>query len=478
MAEKQTLNMNQEQRLQQKLSPLQVQYARLLEMTSPEMEEEVRRQLDDNPALEVDPDMNDNGTDQTSTGSDTYNNHNHDVSDYYHDIASRSGSAAEWSNYDSGEPESLTEYLDRQIAELNLSGREDAIIHLITGNIDGNGYMTRSIAGISDDAAMQLGIDTTPDEVNGLWQRVRALDPAGVGAVDLRDCLLLQLDRRKADVAVKTAREMIAHYFDLFAHKRYDRLMAEMEIDSKALSEAIEVVRTLHPKPGTLVGGNPMDDLQTQVTPDFIVDTDGTEITLTMPNTLPSLKIEESFDISDVQLPAKGASSREREAISFIKSKHDEAAGFIRAIKMRRQTLYDMMRAIVSLQPEFFMSGGDTSCLRPMILRDVSDATGYDVSVISRAAAGKYVATRNGLFSLKSLFNERSGGPEADASAAQVLSALRELISEEDPSSPMSDDALVNALRTKGFDIARRTVAKYRDRAGIPVARLRRRLQS
>lgn len=447
----------------------------MLEMTTPEMEEEVRRRLDDNPALEID----EQGENEPAEDNVSYSDRHNDYADYYADTAARRNAASdgmETTIADSGEPESLMEYLERQIDELDLSPREQAIAMLIAGNIDANGYMTRRTSEIADDAATQLGIDTDPEEVGRIWKLIRTLDPAGVGAVDLRDCLLLQLDRKKPDVATKTAREMIAHYFDLFAHKSYDKLMAEMEIDKKALQAATEVVRSLHPKPGSIIGGNAMDELSAHVTPDFIVETDGSKVNLIMPDSLPSLKIEESFDISDI--PAPRQSNRDKEASAFIRSKRDEALGFIQAIKMRRRTLHDVMRAIISLQPDFFMSGGDPSLLRPMILKDVSEATGYDVSVISRATAGKYVLTRSGLHALKSLFGERPGGADSDASAAQVMSALKEAIAGEDPTAPLSDDALVKVLRDKGFEIARRTVAKYRDRAGLPVARLRRRLPS
>ncbi|MDE7469813.1 MAG: RNA polymerase factor sigma-54 [Paramuribaculum sp.] len=474
MAERQTLTTTQEQRLMQKLSPLQVQYARMLEMTGPEMEEEVRRQLDDNPALEAEDASHDSVEDSGTSGDRAT------FSDYC-DYGDRQGrhdaiaAVAEIASADSGEPASLMEYLERQLDELDLTERQKAIAMLIAGNLDANGYMTRRTGEIADDAATQLGIDIEPEEVGEMWQTVRSLDPAGVGAVDLRDCLLLQLDRIKnPDKAEKTAREMIAHYFDLFAHKNFDRLMSEMGINRQELADAIAAVRSLNPKPGSQIGSNPIEDLSTHVIPDFTVETDGSKVSLSMPDTLPSLRIEESFDIADAA-PAR-QTKREREAAAFIRSKRDEAMNFIQAVRMRRKTLYDVMRAIISLQPDFFMSGGDRSQLRPMILKDVAEKTGYDVSVVSRATAGKYVATRTGIHSLKSLFGERPGGADSDASAAQVISALTEAIENEDPAAPLSDDALVNVLSEKGFDIARRTVAKYRDRAGFPVARLRRRL--
>lgn len=470
MDERQNLRAVQEQRLQQKLSPQQLEYARMLEMTGPEMEEEVRRQLDDNPALEAEPDtVKAPGTEPPDMTS------RHEYVDFYTDRAGAPmGQDAAY--LDSSESESLIDYLDRQLNELNLTERERQIASLIIGNIDANGYMTRRTADIADDASSLLGADIEPPDVARVWRQVRTLDPSGIGAVDLRDCLLLQLDRRKPDKDTQTAREIVADYFDLFAGKSYDRLMSETGIDGPTLRKAVETIRSLHPKPGAQFGGNSLESLLTQVTPDFIAENDGNQITLTMPDSLPSLRVEESFDISDT--PSRRQSPREKEAGAFIRSKRDEALSFIQAVRMRRKTLYDVMRAIISLQRDFFAAGGDTSLLKPMILKDVAEVTGYDVSVISRATAGKYVATRTGLHSLKSLFGERPGGADSDASAAQVLNALREIIAGENPEAPMSDDALVKALNSRGFDIARRTVAKYRDRAGIPVARLRRRLPS
>lgn len=364
-----------------------------------------------------------------------------------------------------------------QLAETDLSQRQLAIARYIVGNIDDNGYMTRTLPQIDDDLAIDAGIEVDMAEIKDIFARIRTLDPAGVGAYDLRDCLSLQLRRMPDSEAVRTAREIVDNYFDVFSLRHFDRLTSLLGISRESLREADEVIRSLDPKPASRFGESDADDRARHIVPDFYVEVDRNDrITVSMPGNLPELAIERSFDVDDeISVADTGETSmRKREALSFISSKRRDASDFIELLRMRRVTLMKVMEAIARWQREFFLSE-DESRLRPMVLKDIAGAIGMDISVVSRATAGKYVATQGGVYPLKFFFNERVSEDE-DASSREILLALRVLIQEEAPSSPLSDDALTARLTEMGYNIARRTVAKYRERLGIPVARLRKKL--
>lgn len=475
---KEALRQTQQQKLHQTLSPLQVQFVRVLEMTGAEVEDEVRRELDDNPALEAAPDSAaDEDADSAEFGESAeelqladYRTED-DIPSYRLEANNRSADDRWY------EPEavngvgSLVELLTGQISQLHLDEKGMELARLIAGNIDDNGYMTRSLRAIGEDAAIQYGIDATPDELKNIWNKVRGLEPAGVGAVDLRDCLLLQLARKSDSTAKRVAVEMITHYFDLFSRMRFKDIRKATGVSEADFDSALALIRTLNPKPGSVVGSYGMtDDARTShITPDFIVENDGPNLTLIMPNRIPDLQIEETFAADNIEVAPR--TRREEEAADFIRRKRNEAENFIRVISMRRETLRRVMTAIMKLQRDFFLTDDELK-LKPMILRDVADETGYDISVVSRAASGKYVATRQGVYPLKFFFNERPKD-DSDASAREIMDALIRIIESEDRSAPLSDEAITAALREKGYDIARRTVAKYREKAGIPVARLR-----
>ena len=474
MANSESLNLNLHQRQQQTLTPMQLQFVKVLEMNGPEVEDEVQRALDDNPALEAvtpeEPEQESfnesaeemqladyRNEDEIPSYRLEANNHSRDDR-YYEPVAVERG-------------ESVMEYLNSQIAELNLSDTDRKVARYIAGNIDDNGYMSRDLDDIADDLAFQAGIDVDVDEVRRVWNIIRTLDPAGVGAVDLRDCLLLQL-RRMAGADAELAREIVEHYFDLFSRMHYDRLESMLGVGEDRFRDAMELIRTLNPKPGALITGGTDDERTRHITPDFNVDADDNGvITVTLLSHLPQLQIEASFADDRAVGAAKGGAS---EASLFIKQKRDEASTFIKVIAMRQQTLFRVMSAIVKLQREFFLSE-DPADLKPMILKDVASITGDDLSVISRATAGKYVATRQGIYPLKFFFNERPKD-SLDASSHEIMSALRDIIDKEDKKNPLADSAIADELCKAGYDIARRTVAKYRERLGIPVGRLRKRL--
>lgn len=500
---RQSLGQTQALRQQQSLSPQQVLFVRLLGLNAIELEDEVRRTLDENPALEaIDeseaaPKEDLAGVLPPSEADDEGSAFDESpealqISDFNRiedipfvvagnvdDFLSPSGridpAAIAISKAEASSGQSIIDHLNEQIAELDLTATQKSIAAHIVGNIDDNGYLTVPLRQITDELALLDGIEVTTAEVTEVFNAIRSLEPAGICAVDLRDCLLLQMRRRRQtdnSRPVAIACEMLSDYFDLFSKRHFDRLCSALGVTHDQLKQAVEAVQSLNPKPGAIISGGRTDDVINQITPDFVVDTDGHNVDLQITNSIPELRIESSFDIDDTQLPTK---PRQSDALTFIRNRRDDAATYIHAINLRRMTLYRVMRAIISLQRDFFLSEGDVTTLHPMILKDVASITGDDISVVSRATAGKYVATRFGTYPLKFFFNE-AVNPKSTDSSHKIIETLRSIIATEDPTDPLSDEALAVMLHDKGYDIARRTVAKYREKASIPVARLRRRL--
>ena len=370
----------------------------------------------------------------------------------------------------------LIDYLSEQISEHDLSEKQQTIADYIIGNIDDNGYLTRSVEAISDDIVFQMGIEVDEDEIQSVLQMIRDLDPAGIGAKDLRDCLLLQLERLPGSDDNLLAYKIIDCYFPEFSKKHYDRIIAALKTDKEGFRRALEVILSLNPKPGSLYGGGDNSKAQ-HIIPDFSVEVDGDNITLTLLNNIPELQIEESFQAMYDDISVKRVRNRsEEEANRFVKDKYELAATFIKMLKQRQVTLFSIMRAILERQKQFFLTE-DESLLRPMVLKDIASDTGYDLSVVSRATSGKYVMTQGGIYPLKFFFNEgiRHESGE-DVSSREIQSALKEIIEGEDKKKPYSDEVLCTLLNKRGYEIARRTIAKYRERMGFPVARLRKEL--
>lgn len=483
-----SLSLTQEQRLQQRLSPQQVMFGRLLEMSAPEVEDEVRREVDDNPALEVV--NNDSPAEEEGDFNETSEElqladygSSDDVPFYNEQTHARRGSAS--ADFDpmsiveaeSSDEGSLNAAMTARLSELNLDDEDRVIAEYIIGNLDDNGYLPRTLTAIAADIAASEGTDADIARVRRVFAEIRTLEPAGIGAVDLRDCLLLQLDRLEKTFAQRVAREIIADNFDIFSKKHFDRLRARLGVDEATLQEALGLIRTLNPKPGAILGGSAAADRASHIIPDFAVERHGVDgpFTVSLLNHTPELAIESSFRLyataDDSRILKGPAAKRQQEAQTFIRRKHDDAALFIKMLADRSRTLMAVMEAIVERQPTFFGSGNPTD-LRPMILKDIAGDTGFDISTVSRATSGKYVLTPHGTYPLKLFFNERPKA-ETDMSTHEILEALRTIIENEDKRHPMSDEALKDALAAKGYDIARRTVAKYRERLGLPVGRLR-----
>lgn len=493
------LSLSHELKQVQRLTPMQVQFVRMLEMTGPEMEDEVQRALDEMPALEaVAPEEALSSSQPTEDGSEFAESglevqradfRNEDEMPDYLGYASPSDSpltslrttssrrdpygASSLSPIDNSSDTgaSLLEELSAQLAELSLTPTQQQCALHIIGSIDDNGYMTRSPQAIADDLAINEGIDLDPAEVEAVWRQIRAFDPPGIAATDLRDCLLLQLSRLPRTTESVTAMEILRNCFDLFSKKHFDRIASQLGITPEAVKSALALITRLNPKPASGFAGSALDDRSRHITPDFSVEptTDG-KLTVALLNRVPELRIEATF--ADDTPYAEGTGTRFDEARTFIRSKRDDARNFIRVVSMRQETLFNVMSAIARLQRPFFLTDDDEE-IRPMVLKDVAAETGYDLSVISRATQGKYVATLRGLYPLKKFFNEKIRDDNDQVTANRIIAEIKSAIEAEDPTDPLSDREITERLAASGFDIARRTVAKYRESLGFPVARLR-----
>ncbi len=495
-----------EMKQQQRLTPLQVQFVRMLEMTGPEAEDEVQRALDEMPALEAvendgervaESSFTEDGALFTESDRDMQRadfRSEDDVPDYLdfgtdaHVTASLAGmgdrifdNAPAMRNYpqDSGyespvmadSAETLLEHLGKQLAELPLSPDDGRVARYIIGSIDDNGYMTRPLQSIADDLAINAGMDVGPERLHRIFESIRGLDPAGVGATDLRDCLLLQLRRLPRSAESLTALEAVDKHFDLFTKKHFDRIAYALGISRDDMQNALAVIARLNPKPGSALASSPLEERSRHITPDFSVEADENgKLTMTLLSRIPELRVEASF-VGDTSVPP-GDDKRLEDARLFIRRKRDDARNFIKIVNLRQETLFRVMSAIVKLQHKFFLTEEDED-IRPMVLRDIAALTGYNLSVISRATQGKYVATLRGLYPLKKFFNEKLRDDDDNVTSNRIIAEIRSAISAENPRDPLSDREITGLLAGKGFDIARRTVAKYRESLGIPVARLR-----
>lgn len=473
---KPTLQQQQELKQLQRLTPMQVQFVRMLEMTGPELEGEVNRALDEMPALEiaenqgVTPDNDDFNETAEQVQLADYGNDD-DIPSYMLDARNRSVNDTYYTPVAVNDELTLAEDLTRQLSELPLSPRQLTIANYIIGNLDSNGYLKRTPEAIADDITFTESVETEAAEVSEVIDIIRTLDPAGVGAVDLRDCLLLQLNRRQPTVEVITAREIITHYFDLFSKKHFDRLADLLGIDTERLTAAVDIISRLNPKPGNQLNDSAIEHSGRQIVPELQVEIDSdNNLTVSLLNNIPDLALSRSFSL-DTPMSATLTPRQRTDAATFIRTRRDEAQAFIKTLQMRQSTLLNVMTAIASLQRDFFLTGDETR-LHPMILKDVAAVTGYDLSVISRATASKYVLAPSGIYPLKFFFNERPKADD-DVTSHQIIDAIKTIISQEDKRSPLPDETIAAMLSEKGFNIARRTVAKYRERLGLPVARLR-----
>ena len=488
----------QGQKLAQSISHQQLLQATLVELPITQLVDRINTEMNDNPALEVDasydipdtPDYQDYPDDPES--SDDYavstereerqsaldealagiGRDDEDLPVYH----GGSNVAEDREEMVYGQSESFYDQLMEQVGETELTDRQRDIMEYLIGSLDDDGLLRKPADVISDELAIYHNIDATHQEIENVLKVLQDFDPAGIGARSLQECLLIQISRRD-DSKVKTLmQQVIAEYFDAFTKKHWDKIQAALSLTDIQAEALFKELRKLNPRPGASMGETVGRSIQ-QITPDFIIDTldDGT-VTFTLNHgEVPELKVSQSFvdSMKEYQDNKDHLSRQTKEALLYIKKKVDAAQGFIEAIKVRRHTLAMTMQAIISLQHQFFVDGDEAS-LRPMILKDVAEKTGLDLSTISRVCNSKYAQTRWGTFPLRHFFSDSyvtESGEEL--STRQIKAALRDIVEAEDKQKPLSDDAIKEELAKKGFPIARRTVAKYREQLGIPIARLR-----
>ena len=377
------------------------------------------------------------------------------------------------------EGRSLPEYLLEQLGFRNLSERDMRLAAYLVGSIDEDGYLRRDLESVADDIAFTLGIETSAEELERLLGVLHELEPAGIGARNLRECLLLQMAQIPINSRPRRlARKILTNYFEEFVKKHYEKLMSRLQVSEEDFREAIAEIRRLSPKPGNLYaeGGT---DTTPYIIPDFILDYQDGRFQLSLNSyNVPEVRVNRRYmDMIREMVGSDGTvREKDKEAIQFVKNKIDSAKWFISAIKQRHDTLMRTMQTILDYQQEYFKDG-DKSKLRPMILKDIADRTGLDVSTISRVVNSKYVQTQFGIILLKSLFSEAMQTESGEeVSSYEIKNILQECIDEEDKRHPLTDETLMDILNSKGYRIARRTVAKYREMLGIPVARLRKQI--
>lgn len=479
-------------KLGQKLAPQQIQLMKLIQLHTLEFEEELERELEENPALEVvkeepkddefsslDDSFETEGTESIDT--------DFDVNDYIYDDeptykTASSNYSADDEDYDNEsfltEGQSLYNYLMEQIHLININQDDLKIAEYIIGNLDTDGYLRREIKSIVDDLAFSQGIYTTIEKIEDILENyIQKLDPSGVGARGLQECLLLQIEKKvSSNKAVSLAANILRFQFDALTNKHYNKIIQKYDIEEDDLKDALDEIAKLSPK----VGGN--FDTQTitinqEIIPDFVIQVkDGVVIPMLNSKNAPTLRVSEEYkDILTTYSHDKN-SSEHKQAALFIKQKLDAAKWYIDAINQRQNTLLQTINAIVKFQHDYFITGDEKS-LRPMILKDIAEITGFDISTISRVVKSKYADTSNGILYLKDLFSDSLTNDDGEeVSTKEIKMHLQEVISKENKRKPLTDDALVVMLKEQGYNIARRTIAKYREQLNIPVARLRKEL--
>jgi RNA polymerase sigma-54 factor len=493
-----SLSQSLQQKLLQKLSPQQIQLMKLLQIPTANLEERVKEELEENPALEQGEEFDEHNGEEMKDefsgdeeeyemdgSSDDYENI--DISDY---VADGDDDIADYKLRDENYPEaddnktipfkvetSFHDLLLDQLGMLNLDERLFKIAEQIVGSLDDDGYLRREISSIVDDLAFRQNINATEEEIEEIIGQIQQFDPPGICARDLKECLLLQLRRNAVEGKnVQLATQVLDKYFEEFTKKHYEKIQRGLNLNDDQLKEVITTIVRLNPKPGGNIGE--INKAQSYIVPDFfILNSNGKlELSLNAKNA-PDLRISEGYRemLKDYDRGAK-KDKRQKEAVLFIKQKIDSAKWFIDMIKQRQHTLLSTMDAIMNYQREFFLSGDETN-LKPMILKDIAEVTGLDISTVSRVANSKFVQTEFGTYRLKFFFSESlSTDSGEEVSTREVKKILSDLIEAEDKRKPLSDERLTELLQEKGYNIARRTVAKYREQLNIPVARLRKEL--
>lgn len=475
----------------QTLSPQQILVVKLLELPAVELEDRVHAELLENPALEEGKEEttaddfaetdSSTETEGESTDYDSLNDYltEDDIPDYKLQENNRSkGERAEEIPF--SDTTSFYEILTEQLRERNLTEHQRQLVEYLIGSLDDDGLLRKSLESISDELAIYVGIEATEEELEEALKIVQDFDPAGIGARSLQECLLIQIKRKqkkgRPDLVLNAEEAIISQCYEEFTRKHWDKIIKKLGLKEECFNKAIEEITKLNPRPGASLGETIGRNMQ-QIIPDFIVETnDDGAIQISLNNrNVPELRMSRDFtEMVEEHTRNKSHQSKEsKEAMMFLKQKMDAAQGFIDAIKQRQNTLMTTMQAIIDLQRPFFLEG-DESLLRPMILKDVAERTGLDISTISRVSNSKYVQTNYGIYPLKFFFSDGYVTEDGEEmSVREIRKILKECIDSEDKKKPLTDDELADILKEKGYPIARRTVAKYRQQMNIPVARLR-----
>jgi RNA polymerase sigma-54 factor len=476
-----------QQKLLQKLSPQQIQMIKLLEVPAIQMEQRIKKELEENPALEEgheDEEVPDEELEEEQVEEKDKDQEEFTLDDYIEDddIPEYRLQSKNYSKDDDKRMEipfsagsSFHEHLESQFILRDLTEKQKILGEYILGNIDEDGYLRRELSNIVDDLAFLQNVTTTEEELDEVLTIIQDLEPAGVGARTLRECLLLQIAKRDhSEAAVKLSYKILDQHFEEFSKRHYDKIVSRLNITEEELKSAIDEVLRLNPKPGSVYGDTYSKSAQ-QIIPDFILELseDGFDLHLNSRN-LPELKLSKSYsELLQTYSRDKGNKKALKDAVLFVKQKIDSAKWFIDAIKQRQNTLLLTMNAILQYQEEYFIDGDETK-LKPMILKDVAEMTNLDISTVSRVANSKYIQTHFGIFPLKFFFSE---GLQTDSgeevSTREIKRILQDCIDNEEKRKPLTDEKLTDILQEKGYQIARRTVAKYREQLNIPVARLR-----
>jgi RNA polymerase sigma-54 factor len=477
-----------QQKLLQKLSPQQIQLIKLLEVPTLQLEQRIKKEIEENPALEDETIESENFEEENNSENEDENTNTEDefsLEDYLPDDDEIPNYKLQTNNYSKDDERkdipfssgsTFHEHLYTQLGLRSLSEKEVALSEYIIGNIDDDGYLRRRLDAIADDIAFTTGVQTNEDELDKLLMIIQDFDPAGVGAQDLQECLLIQIERKDdKKLEIELARKIIRHHFNEFTKKHYEKIISRLNINEDLLKEAINEILKLNPRPGSSFN-DPGNRASQPIIPDFMLDIEDGEFQLSLNSrNLPELRVSKTYAdmLTSYNIEKKQKTKTEKEAITFVKQKLDSAKWFIDAIKQRQNTLILTMNAIISYQQEYFFEG-DEKKLRPMILKDIADRTGLDISTISRVANSKYIQTHFGIFALKHFFSESMQTYDGEeVSTREIKQILSECIDGEDKKRPLTDEKLTQILQKKGYRIARRTVAKYREQLNISVARLR-----
>jgi RNA polymerase sigma-54 factor len=482
-----------EQKLLQKLSPQQIQLMKLLQIPTVALEQRIKQEIEENPALETaeesdsddeineDDYLNEDFSEESASSEDERQDDEFDINDYIDDdipdykLYSATSRDEEQKSVPYASGITFRDYLLEQLGLKDITNKQYLIGEQIVGNLDDAGYLQRQPQSLVDDLAFSQNVEADVNEIMEVLEYIHDLDPPGVGARSLRECLLIQLRRKPENQSVTLAVKIISKYFDEFSKRHYDKILKKLNITEEDLKEAMDVILTLNPKPGGSTSET--ERANVYVVPDFFISNDNGILELTVNSrNVPDLKVSRSYMEMLHDLSKSNPTEQQKQTIQFVKQKVDSAKWFIDAIRQRQNTLYVTMKAIMDYQKEYFLTGDETM-IKPMILKDIAEIVELDISTVSRVANSKYVQTPYGTFLLKTFFSESlTNDSGEEVSSREVKKILQNAIEAENKKKPVTDEQLTKILKDKGYNIARRTIAKYREVLGIPVARLRKEL--